>query len=409
MICPNCRKEYNDRQKYCISCGCALVTSNEAYSILTGGKEESDGAETEEPPSDERNPSDKRSAPNSLIPDETFGLSESEPEDAREEAEDEVIAVAVNSQGEKSIHRLLKGAGSLIAAVVLTALVMAGTGSYVLRSLTSPDNIEHIIGDTDIMRLSAGDVNFFPPERVPNDSTLLDAFYLMTSNSGLSKEDIREIYETSTFKDFFIEYLVEGAEYIRTGREPRELSADRIKALFSENIAVINDKLDVSLSQSDIDGAFSEIDKSEEVWQAISITNAGSGELSRAVGLLRTYISAPVIAVEAVLALLAAAFIIAINKKNASGALRWCGAGLFFPGAAILIFTFLVSMRVIFAGIENEFMKETIFASFNVISPIIYRICGTIAGLGALALLLSPVFKKNGAKTEYAGTQLKNI
>ena len=213
----------------------------------------------------------------------------------------------------------------------------------------------------------------------------------MSQGTGLSRDDIKTIYEASTIQSFMTSQLTEYAEFVRSGKIPEKLTADKLKSLFSENLSVIDDALGKPLSQHDINLAFSEIDSVQPVLDKLSPASLeellGGGGITA----LRLLSTMPVIIGAAALAAAMLPLLRAINRKN-SAMLRWGGVAVLAGGAAVSAAVFLFTVQP--APIRDRLLKSIAKCAADVIAPDLYRIGGILAVLGAVMLIWAGTLKK---------------
>lgn len=207
----------------------------------------------------------------------------------------------------------------------------------------------------------------------------------MSTGTGLTREDIRKIYESSTVQNFLGEQLSGYAEFIREGELPEKLTAEKLKEVFSENISLISDAIGKPLTQHDIELAFAELDRTEPVLEAIAPSRLENVVGEATLTLLRLVSSMPVIIGEGAAAAAMLVVLWAINRKPGK-ILGWGGAAVFAGGTAVLVTVFLFSVQVFFSGMDR-LVKSVAKCAAEVIAPDIYRFGGTLAVLGAVMLL----------------------
>ncbi len=383
MICPNCGKEYNEKMTCCISCGTDLVP----YTVERGT--EQSGQIAFEPLIPEENPTSE-AAENLGFVREIAGHSSVafEPSEPAPSEENE-IPVPVSAAVRKgiSVSGAAKFTGSLAVSLMMFAFILLFSVSSAVRLATSGSKIAHFAESLDVMNLPASEAAI-PTEGygVSGDATVQEAIFVMSQGTGLSRDDIKTIYEASTIQSFMTSQLTEYAEFVRSGKIPEKLTADKLKSLFSENLSVIDDALGKPLSQHDINLAFSEIDSVQPVLDKLSPASLeellGGGGITA----LRLLSTMPVIIGAAMLPLLRA-----INRKN-SAMLRWGGVAVLAGGAAVSAAVFLFTVQP--APIRDRLLKSIAKCAADVIAPDLYRIGGILAVLGAVMLIWAGTLKK---------------
>lgn len=389
MICPNCGKEYNEKMTCCISCGASLVpydqdteqtvfetvlseagTENENYENAFNGFVRSREGHSEYP----KNENDG---------------GKNIPEDIAEE----FIPVQTKS-GNDTVSRAAKSIGSLAAAAVMTALIILSAASFSVRLITDSRKISEFADDLDVMSLPVVQTGMISPGKydISPDATVQEAIFVMSDGTGLTREDIREIYENSTANDFLAAQLNAYAEYIREGELPEKLTPEKLKAVFSENIGLISDAIGKPLSQHNIDLAFSELDRTENMLEAISPSGLESVIGGSTLTVLRLFSSLPVMIGGACAAAAMLIILHAINGRTEK-VLGWGGGAILTSGAIVLITAFLCSVQVFFTG-QDRFVRSIMKCVTDVINPDIYKLGTVLAVIGAVMLLWSATLKK---------------
>lgn len=381
MICPNCGKEYNEKMTCCISCGAELVPHEHDSEQVCF-----------EPIIPEAVPEEDIPAASGFVR-ELEGHSEHPPEPV-ETVEIPVPVRSVSSVRKKSsAAAAARGIGSLAAALAMFALIILTAASLSVRLITDSDKISQFTSQLDVMSLPAARTVMLTAYdyEISPDATIQEAIFIMSSGTGLTREDIREIYEGSTVQNFLSTQLSGYAEFIREGELPEKLTAEKLKEVFSENISLISDAIGKPLTQHDIELAFAELDRTEPVLEAIAPSRLENIVGEATLTMLRLVSSLPVIIGEGAAAAAMLVVLWAINRKPGK-ILGWGGAAVFAGGAAVLITVFLFSVQVFFSGMDR-LVKSVAKCAADVIAPDIYRFGGTLAVLGAVMLLWALTLK----------------
>lgn len=379
MICPNCGKEYNEKMTCCISCGAELVP-----------QEQNSDQVCFEPIIPEAVPEDSDIPAAVGFVRELEGHSEHPPEPE----ETVVIPVPVRSVKKKSsAAAAARGIGSFAAAMAMFALIILTAASLSIRLITDSEKISQFTSRLDVMSLPAAQTVMLTAHdyEISPDATIQEAIFIMSTGTGLTRDDIREIYESSTVQNFLSEQLSGYAEFIREGELPEKLTSEKLKEVFSENISLISDAIGKPLTQHDIELAFAELDRAEPVLEAIAPARLENVVGEATLTLLRLVSSMPVIIGEGAVAAAMLVVLWAINRKPGK-ILGWGGAAVFAGGAAVLITVFLFSVQVFFSGVDR-LVKSVAKCAADVIAPDIYRFGGTLAVLGAVMLLWALTLK----------------
>lgn len=376
MICPNCGKEYNEKMTCCISCGAELVPHEHNTEQVCF-----------EPIIPEAIPED------SDIPAVSGFVRELERRSERPPQPEENIEIPVPVKKKSSAAAAARGIGSFAAAMAMFALIILTAASLTIRLITDSEKISRFTSRLDVMSLPAAQTVMLTAYdyEISPDATIQEAIFIMSDGTGLTREDIRKIYESSTVQNFLSDQLSGYAEFIREGELPEKLTSEKLKEVFSENISLISDAIGKPLTQHDIELAFAELDRTEPVLEAIAPSRLENVVGEATLTLLRLVSSLPVIIGEGAAAAAMLAVLWAINRKPGK-ILGWGGAAVFAGGSAVLIIAFLFSVQVFFAGMDRLF-KSIAKCAAEVIAPDIYRFGGALAILGAVMLLWALTLK----------------
>ena len=367
MICPNCGKEYNEKMTCCISCGADLVPAENKTEMPTSADLPLENEPLIQPIVSEYVPVSSGSAV-------SFDSGE-------------LFVPMKRVSRSTSLSDTVKFTGSLIAAVVMLALILTSAASAGLRLLTDENKIASFADSLDIMAL--------PAESFGNEgATVQDAVYTMSLGTGLSRDDIRNIYEESTAKEFLAAQLTGYAEYIRSGTAPERLTAEQLKAVFEENIPLIDDAMGQPLNDHDVNLALSEIDRAKPLLDLLSHENIEQTIGGNTLIAIRIFSSLPAIIVTAALAASMLIAFRAINKKSTS-ALSWGGGTTLIGGAAVLAATFLFSAQLPYNN-ADRLVRSVLKCACDVISPDLYRIGAILAVVGIVMLIWAESLKKSG-------------
>lgn len=387
MICPNCGKEYNEKMTCCISCGTDLVP----YAVERGT--EQSGQIAFEPLIPDNIPTSEAAENSGFVREipghspVSFEPTEPAPADVNE------IPVPLSEAGRKriSVSGAAKFTGSLAASLMMFAFILLFSVSSAVRLATSGSKIARFAESLDVMNLPAAEAAI-PTEGygISGDATVQEAIFVMSQGTGLSREDIKTIYEASTIQSFMTAQLTEYAEFVRSGKMPEKLTADKLKSVFSENLNVIDDALGKPLSQHDINLAFSEIDSVQPVLDKLSPASLEEHLGGGGITALRLLSSMPVIIGAAALAAAMLPLLRAINRKN-SAMLRWGGGAVIVGGAAVSAAVFLFTVQPV--PIRDRLLRSIAKCAADVIAPDLYRIGGILAVLGAVMLVWAGTLK----------------
>ncbi|MCH5193510.1 MAG: zinc ribbon domain-containing protein [Oscillospiraceae bacterium] len=400
MICPNCGKEYNDRMTCCISCGADLVPYDPASWHDDARQEDARQGDVRQtntepviPDIREANETEKAGFIRVIE-----GHSEYPPLPAPKTAAEEIpLTVQKNTSGAE----VLKNIGSLAAAIVMLALILLASASAAVRLVTDSEKISRFADKLDVMNLPAENPVTLSDSSVSisPDTTVQEAVYMMSLGTGLTKEDIRHIYESSTAEDFLASQLKGYAEFIRSGELPEKLTSEKLKEVFSENISLISSAIGKPLSQHDIDLAFAELDRTAPVLEAISPSGIESSLDGWTLTVLRLFCSLPFMLSEAAAAAGMLIILRAINRDTGK-TLIWGGGAVLTGGVIVLTAAFLASAQVFLSG-QDRFVRSIAKCAADVITPDMYRIGGALSVLGIVMLVWAWTLAGKGQKNDH--------
>lgn len=399
MICPNCGKEYNERMTCCISCGADLVpyehsSEQTAFeplipeAVREDGYTEAPREETAEKAGFVREIPGHSPVPAAPVPAAAFPV-----------AEKTAFETEIPVRGGKtrvSVSGAARFAGSLTASALMLAFILLFSAAAAVRLATGSAKIAQFAERLDVMNLPAAETPI-PADgyNVSEDATVQEAIYVMSQGTGLSREDIKNIYETSTIRSFMTDTLNGYAQFIRSGKIPEKLTSDKLKSVFSENLGVIDSALGKPLSQHDINLAFSEIDSVQPVLDKLSPSSLEAVLGGGGLAVLRLLSSLPAIVCTAALAAAMLPLLRALNCGNA-GMLRWGGGTALIGGIAVSAAVFLLTIRPFSAS--DKLFGSIAGCAAEVIAPDLYRIGGALAAMGLIMLIWSATLKKSKAE-----------
>lgn len=407
MICPDCGKEYNERQKFCIICGIELVVndmedSNEnipdtdefseiTESIIINEHNIENPVNTDVTEHEIETRRQIQVIYNDSIQEDFYTDDAQYYNSLNRKQEINTIPITVRTSSSEPIgKRIIRISVSFCSAMLIFAFIFLAAGSYAGRKITDTEKINRFVSTADLLSIPASEIITTENYDATPETSLLDAIYQMSDGLGISKEDIRLIYENSTIKDFLAKNLSDYAVYIRTGKQPEKLTPDILKQVYSENLNLINNTIGIKLNENDIEFAFNEIEKSEPVLEAISVKNIESSSLGGWLAPLRVYISIPAIITEAIFIVILIILISVINKKIEL-TLKWCGIPVLAAGICVMIITYLFSINIISINTESGLMRNITGSISPIISVDLYMASGVLAIIGFLLLIISNV------------------
>jgi hypothetical protein len=397
--------------KFCVICGQALVASADvgADSIRPQITEQSDPPEKPLPleipsPAPIETPAPVSSASETLSRDMPAGAAppapdvgadiirpqnvEIRPQIAEQDtfsednADDDTEIVEITKKPKIRIFRNIPVAVlSALIGVLLFALILCGGVSAALRYALYPENIEGMVASIDFLELPA------PSELTDmmniDTNTLGEAVYTFAEPTGLSKDDVDYIYENSTFRDGFASILTGYADFLRDGVVPPDVTTEDIKALFDDNLKVMNEAFGKDMTNSNIAAVYANIELSEELLSDIDIHSLTTGR-DQTINVLRSLISYPAFIAEAAIILLLMIFIGQINKKAAPALLVTGVAGT--AAAVLTALAVLLFSNQIIGLPETE--KIILGSALSFIAPVIYIGAAAAAFIGIIFIVI---------------------
>ncbi|MBQ8175587.1 MAG: hypothetical protein IJ035_00945 [Oscillospiraceae bacterium] len=372
MVCPNCGKEYNEKMTCCISCGADLIPAEENEEV-----------------SEPELISDEISLIPPIIPEEVSAFTPAYSAAAASFESVEVSVPIKHINRQKVLSNAIRVAGSFITAAVMFALIALSAAAAGFRFATDEKRIAEFAETLDVMALPAEQFN-------GSDGVIQDAVFAMSQGTGLTRDNIRTIYENSTAKDFLATQLSGYADFIRNGTMPEQLTTEQLKNVFKENLPLIDSTLGQPLNDHDIALAQSEIERARPLLEMLSHENLEKTIGEDTIAVLRLFGSVPAIAVTAALAVSMMIVLRAINKKSRK-VLNWGGGTILAGGAAVLAATFVFSLQLPYAN-TDRLLRAVIKCACDVISPDMYHIGAALAAVGAIMLLWADSLRRSELK-----------
>ncbi len=367
MICPNCGKEYNEKMTCCISCGADLVPAENENEHITKADL----------------PQESESLIPPIIPEPVYVTSGAAVSFDR----DEFVVPLKNRNKSVSLHSAIKFTTSLLTSLIMFAFILTSASAAGFRLLTDEDKITEFAERLDVMALPAA--NFTGD----NSATVQDAVCAMSQGTGLTRDNIRAIYEQSTAKDFLAARLTDYAEYIRSGTAPEKITTEQLKSVFKENVPLIGSTMGYPLNEQDISLACTEIERAKPLLEVLSYENLEQTIGRNTLVAVRLFSSVPAFAVTAALAAAMLAVFRAVNKKSTS-TLNWGGGTILAGGAFVLAATFLFSAQLPYSN-ADRLVRSVLKCACDVISPDMYRIGATLAVVGIVMLIWAESLRKS--------------
>ena len=151
--------------------------------------------------------------------------------------------------------------------------------------------------------------------------------------AGVDENNIRRIYNSSTFKEFLGSTASQYASYIRSGKKPDEITPERVKSLLGENVSVISGSTGIPLSESDLELAYTQIELSQDALACLSTSNLESGRNGEILKSVRAFLSVPFLLSELIVSAVLIA-VIAFANKSFERTMTYCAVSVFAAAGA---------------------------------------------------------------------------
>jgi len=199
----------------------------------------------------------------------------------------------------------------------------------------------------------------------------------------IDKYELAKIYEEGTYKSFLKGKLIECSEYILDGTEPKNIYAEDIEDLMSENEEVIEDVLGHKLSEADY-----------EVIEEMAEDIERDHDLNIAVSLVKKFCSILIIIAMIVFAIALVGLLFVVRKKSYD-VLLWVGATI---SVVALLFTLMITIITFLSGSilgltgEIEVMAVDLYLSNSI--GVFLMNSGILLAIGAILIISYIIIKK---------------
>lgn len=221
---------------------------------------------------------------------------------------------------------------------------------------------------------------------VEEGDTTIDVVYEALSEHGrvdISKGDVEEIFEETSFTDYISEKLSGYARYAVTGAEPDEITAREIVRLVQENRDEIEEITDLEITSEDLDELESYLEE-DGVLDSISLDKIDETLEEKNVDKLRTFFSNTVLLIIIIVALLLLiGDIVLISRLH-----RKVKAPLSYIGIPVLTAGLLFTTAFIVLSITKSRIFMEIKGIYNSIKPFIASILTRGILIGVITTLI---------------------
>ncbi len=393
MFCTGCGNRINESEKYCRMCG----TKNNHYN---GDLEQSSGEDMQE----------SRSVPQGvnaiqpevvILPREQMGQAKASGEMPRMEAGNVIIEHPVTAP--KKIKRPAKeiGLGIKIGSVFLSILAFVLTilliTSLFAKTILSQKTLEASVQKIDYINMELGDLladSDLEIEVNPGDTTI-DIVYEALTKQGevdISRSDVEELFEETTFSDYISEKLSSYARYAVTGAEPEEISSREIVRLVRENRKVIEETANLKITEDDLNQLESYLEE-DRLLDSISIKKIDETLSENKVDGIRKILSDTVllvIIIVSMLLLVGDIVLISVLHRRVRAPLAYIGIPLLAGGllfTVVLLVVNIIKPRL-FNGIKEIYASIKPFVSAVLMKGILIGAITAVIGMLMVAGLI---------------------
>ena len=364
MICPDCKKTYDDKVTYCVNCGKELVEETDKIELIpdiTADEKESGADIIKDLPRNDN-----------FIPSENF--------------------VQLKKKKKFTACDFARITACFVVSSAIFAAVLISSGSAAGRILTEKGTVEKAVSEADFLNVPAVELGIEDSGRytVSENATFGEAIAVSAAGTGLSEQRINAIYEVSAVKSLMIKTAVDYAEFIRTAKRPETLTAQKLKDAFSENRTAVSESTGIEISDKEASVICKELDKLSVSLDKISISTFEKGENGFYIKLLRAYISVPALVAEGVLIVLLI-LLLAVISKNFSRTLKFAGGSFLFASIIFLTATFIITMQLGFFQSSSILTTEAIRCISNAAQNSLYILGGSIFLCGAATIVTAHI------------------
>ena len=387
MFCTGCGNKISETEKFCKLCG----TKNIYYipDMQQGSAAEVIPTESmhREEPSSEAVSSGNRSDISEasviqpevvILPVDQMGQTRAAGENLKLEAGNvivkpiEVTPVKVRKPAKEV------GTGGKVSSVFLSILAFLLTMIFItslfLKFTLSQSSLETSIQKVDYASMELGEllVDSNLDIEVREGDTTVDVVYeALTGQGGIdvSRSEVEEILEETTFKEYLSEKLSGYARYAVTGAEPDEITPREIARLVRDNRDKIEEITDLQITSKDLDELELYLEE-DEVLESFSLEKIDQAMEEKNVDKLRTYFSDTILMVLIIVSLLlfiGTVVLVSSLHKKVKAPLIYIGIPVFTSG---LIFT----ITFIILSIMKGRLFEEIKALYQSIKPFLTSI-----------------------------------
>lgn len=252
--------------------------------------------------------------------------------------------------------------GSIGLSVLAFLFIMVLLFSLYLKLSLTQSALEASIQKIDYAKMELGE--FLADSSLSIDvqegDTTVDVVYEALTKQGqvdISRGDVEEILEETSFADYLSEKLSGYARYAVTGDEPEEITPNEIVRLVKQNRDEIEDITKLQITSADLDDLERYLEE-EEVLDSVSLERIDQAVEENKVDKLRTFLSDPILMVMIIVSLLlfvGTVVLISFLHRTVKAPLSYIGIPVFI-GGTIFTITFII-LSILKSRLFEE-MKE---------------------------------------------------
>lgn len=198
-----------------------------------------------------------------IMPVEQIGNLSKAPEvpiDIRKESKEGKVTSKASAETQAKKRKSGTGlmAGSVLLSVFAFIMIIIFLTTLFAKTILSQKTMEAAIQEVDYTEIEVGNVleNSGLDISVEEGDTTIDVVYEALSEQGkvdISRSDLEQIFEESTFTGYLSEKLAQYARFAVTGEEPDEVTALEILDLVDENKKIIEEASGLEITDDDLD------------------------------------------------------------------------------------------------------------------------------------------------------------
>jgi len=360
MYCSKCNYEIVNNERFCPNCGNNL---NVSEVIQQSKSVDSAPAEPVEPAAQQ-----EQTPENSVVQTNYYNNSEMStlyPDNVAPASTVYSYDTVAGKTSPKKESKVIKNILSVLCCLFVALLTLLIVSVFSFRGSITTENVSNMFDDIDI-------------EVLLDEQDISSAIKI-----DIDKYELAKIYEEGTYKSFLKGKLIECSEYILDGTEPKNIYAEDIEDLMSENEEVIEDVLGHKLSEADY-----------EVIEEMAEDIERDHDLNIAVSLVKKFCSILIIIAMIVFAIALVGLLFVVRKKSYD-VLLWVGATI---SVVALLFTLMITIITFLSGSilgltgEIEVMAVDLYLSNSI--GVFLMNSGILLAIGAILIISYIIIKK---------------